>query len=506
MSQLSQFDVTKILLTNFSSSSAAEEQAKELKLGFSANYQLARLAIGRSLGEADFPEAAPDARGRTIKGQQLFGSEGEELLWIGLLVTHFKTHRPKIEFNINAFQSLVRDHWHRGIGLLLNDWREANGRYEKFIDILVTRRALLPEITNGDSGNGTDSWPDRSGAVWLKLGSIVDEDREARWVANGKGYAPNVALMGQAGSGKTHTMLNVLKQAQEQSGAPVILIDLGKGELADNLELAKQLDANIIRVPEQAIPLDMFHRNEESDNAAHVLQSFRDSFERAMTSKPGAKQLDAFREALRPVFSFQDQISLPQIKQALDRYYSDQRLKTDSVIATINDLIQFNLFDPQQSPGEFFKKNWIITFGNATDTSKKLAAFLLIDALHNYLKRCPESPVDENGYRSLRLLLAIDEAKPLLSGRHPGLSNLLRLHRSKGLCVMLASQSPDDYEGTSDDYLEQIGLPVCFRTNANSSRVLNNMFRRTPNFSSLDPGICLSVLEPGGDMCKIRAF
>lgn len=71
---------------------------------------------------------------------------------------------------------------------------------------------------------------------------------------------------------------------------------------------------------------------------------------------------------------------------------------------------------------------------------------------------------------------------------------------------MLASQSPDDYEGTADDYLEQIGLPICFRTNASSSRVLNNMFRATPNFSALDAGVCLSVLEPTGIMCKVKAF
>lgn len=58
----------------------------------------------------------------------------------------------------------------------------------------------------------------------------------------------------------------------------------------------------------------------------------------------------------------------------------------------------------------------------------------------------------------------LDESRTLLANRHPGLSNLLRLHRSKGLAVMLASQSPDDYDGTSDDYFEQIGLPICFRT------------------------------------------
>lgn len=501
-----QFDITKALLANFSCSKLADEQAKELKLGFSANYQLARLAIGRSLGEADFPVAAPDARGRIIKGQQLFGNDGEELLWIGLLVTNLKQHLPKTPLTLDALQSMVRDHWHRGVSLLLDDWRDAEGRYEKFIEILVTRRAMLPE-ENPEAGSGdeTKDWIGGKGPVWLQLGQLLDENREARWLVNGQGYAPNIALMGQAGSGKTRTMLRLLEQAREQSGAPVILLDLGKGDLASNTDLARRLDAEILRVPEQPIPLDMFHRNEDTDNAAHVLQSFRDSFERAMTSKPGAVQLDAFREALRPLFAYQERITLPQIKQALDRHYGEHKMRTDSVIATINDLIQFNLFTPEQSPAGFFQKNWIITFGNATDTSKKLAAFLLVDALHNYLKRCPEAPLNE-GHRALRLVLAVDEARPMLIGRHPGLSNLLRLHRSKGLCVMLASQSPDDYEGAADDYLEQIGLPVCFRTNATSPRVLNNMFRTSPNFSALDAGVCLSVLEPAGTMRKIKAF
>ncbi len=502
---MSQIDVTKMLLANYSSSKQADELSKELKLGFQARYQLARMAIGRSLGEFDYPPPAPDVRGLPIKGMQLFGNSGEELLWIGLLVTNFKQHLPKAALTIDAIQTLVRDHWHRGVGLLLEDWREAEGRYEKFIDILITRRALLPqESTNGEGEQ--PEWFDKKGPVWLSLGQVEEENREARWLVNGIGYAPNIALMGQAGSGKTRTMLKLLKQAQEQSGAPVILLDLGKGELANNAELAKQLDAEVLRVPEQAIPLDMFHRNEETDNPAHVLQAFRDSFELAMASKPGAKQLDAFRESLKPLFKHQERITLPHIKQALDRYYSEHKLKTDSVTATINDLIQFKLFEPEETPDDFFQRNWIITFGNATDTSKKLAGFLLVDAMHNYLKRCPEASLDIEGHRSLRLLMAVDEARSMLGSRHPGLSNLLRLHRSKGLFVMLASQSPDDYEGAADDYLEQIGLPVCFRTNANSPKVLNNMFRGTPNFSALEQGVCLSVLEAAGVMRKIKVF
>ncbi len=70
----------------------------------------------------------------------------------------------------------------------------------------------------------------------------------------------------------------------------------------------------------------------------------------------------------------------------------------------------------------------------------------------------------------------------------------------------MASQSPDDYDGQSDDYMEQIGLPVCFKTNATSTAVLNNMFKakRNLNFSALEPGVCLTVLD--GATSRVVAF
>lgn len=508
---MSEFNLTTVLLSNFSASKQADDESREIsnRLGFTANYQLARLALGRSLGEPDYPDSAPDARGRTIKGLQLFGDEDEgSTLWIGLLVTNLKQHSPKSALTLETFQKLVRDHWHRGIQLLLVDWRETGKDYQKFVEILITRRASLPyKDSDTPTTDGVNPISTTSALpIWLALGSVVDDGIEARWLANGIGYAPNIALMGQAGSGKTRTMLDFLEQARRQTDAPIILLDLGKGELANKPDLIKALNAKVLQVPEQAIPLDMFQRSDAPNSPADVLQGFRDSFQRAMQSKPGPKQLDAFREALTPLFNqSNNRITLQNIKQALVSYYADYKKgEVDSIIATINDLIQFKLFEPEQPPEEFFQQNWIITFGNAQETSKKLAAYLLIDALHNYLKRCQEAPTDSEGHRAVRLFLAIDEVRPLLAARHLGLSNLLRLHRSKGLCVMLASQSPDDYEGSADDYLEQIGLPVCFRTNATSTKVLNNMFRSTPNFSALEPGICLSVLD--GTMRKIRAF
>jgi DNA sulfur modification protein DndE len=100
--------------------------------------------------------------------------------------------------------------------------------------------------------------------------------------------------------------------------------------------------------------------------------------------------------------------------------------------------------------------------------------------------------------------MAVDEARHILSSKHLALSDCIRLHRSKGLVVTLASESPDDYDGAGDDYLENIGLPICFKTNAKSTQVLQNMFKSRVSFATLPTGVCLSLRN--GRSVKVKAF
>lgn len=74
---MTSFETNQVWLSGFTSSAEAKRLGTELfqHLGFSAHHQLARLAIGRSLGEAEFPPSAQNARGFNIKGNLLFGDE-----------------------------------------------------------------------------------------------------------------------------------------------------------------------------------------------------------------------------------------------------------------------------------------------------------------------------------------------------------------------------------------------------------------------------------------------
>lgn len=509
---MADWTIEKALLANFASSSEAYRQTDELRvrLGFAARAPIARMAIGRSLGETTIPPKVPDMMGKPIKGDTLFGVE-EHPLWIALLVANFRDLFPKAAVTLPAIQDAVARHWHRGMELLMADWKEAGG-YPKFVEILITRRATLPDeaapVRPEGAGSNTEGWTGPEAVakpVRLDLGREEGSDEPFVWTVNGVGYSPHIAVMGQAGSGKTRTMLQALRQMHAQTGAPVLLLDLGKGDLADNADLARELDARVLRVPQDPIPLDMFHGSCRSDtDASDSVLGFRDSLAKVMQSRPGAMQLEHIREALRPLFARNERISLEDIRDRLKGHYEENAIRVDSVISAINDLTERSIFSPDLSPSSFFSRSWIITFAHARDTVKNLAAYMLLDSLNAYMKRLDEAPQDERGHRAVRMALAIDEARHLLASRHKALSDNIRLHRSKGLVVALASQSPDDYDGAGDDYLENIGLPVCFKTNAASTTVLQNMFRGKVSFAGLGTGVCMTLKD--GRPAKVKAF
>lgn len=496
------FDMNELFTAHFSISTDAAETARKLKrdLGFESNYEVARLALGLSMGQDRYPVKQGSGSAGTIRGNILFGKD-DYPLWIGLLLANYLHYHPEEENNISLsmLQSAVRAHWDNGVRIMADLWEQCDEDENKFWDKLIRSHADLPDVVLHEEkvfGSSFSSSP--AGAVRLVLGHVLRKNGETgdEFVheVNGKGYAPHIAIMGQAGSGKTRVMTHILRQMKKQAQCPVILVDLGKGDLGRNDALIQSLGATVLSVPEQPIPLDMFHVADMSDTnlTTAAMENFRDAFAQ-VAGKLGPKQSDNIAEALLPLFRTQQRITFQKIKETVDTFYADNGLSKDSVVSTVNSLTLRELFRPELSPDEFFRKSWVITFANARTEVKTFAVCLLLSALDFYLKRQPEAALDADGYRSLHLVLAIDEARELLGMNHVGLANNIRLHRSKGLSVILVSQSPDDYDGKKDDYLENIGLPLCLKTNAASPRSLKNMFKGDVNFASLQPGTCYSV-------------
>ena len=503
---------------NFKTSKRADgvNDLMKSKLGLQHRYEPARLAIAHSLA---MPDQAPslsdndaDDSGKVIMGKTLFGDD-ESPVWVAMIVEKAGLLHPTVE----DIQEQVRRHWHRGILLLQTEWENCGEVYEQFI-LFLAQRAGLPAHGESTTTATGDDWntAQRVGAaipVTVRLGDPGTDEKTglpANWLMNGKG-SPHIAVMGGTGSGKTRLARSLLGQIRDQAKVPCVIFDF-KGDLAGNPDFVNEVGATVVSSPANAVPLDVLHIPDKSQiEITNAAMRFRESFVRIPKNKIGAVQQDALRDAARAAFQKHrpgKPIEIVTVRDELLTIYTQTSRRPDVVTSTFNDLTQggWKLFDPRMAPAAFFRQSWIIDVHDAPETAQRLIVFLALDALYAYFKSLSDSAMDPGGHRALRLVLVVDEARRVLSYGQPSLISLVRESRSKGMSVFLISQSPEDFDTVEDNFLDQIGLTVCFRANGTSPRVLKACLGQTVDLAGLPDGVAVSRLPGVSGITRIKAW
>jgi S-DNA-T family DNA segregation ATPase FtsK/SpoIIIE len=144
---MSSISLQQIMSSRFRTSAEAERATVSLmsNLGLSTKANVARLSISRSLALGHFSDDIVDSKGLEIPASILF-TQDDVSAWVGLIVTHAKINSGDAIDSMESFRSAVRKHWHRGTRLLMQDWEESSGNFDKFLETLIIRRADLPDV------------------------------------------------------------------------------------------------------------------------------------------------------------------------------------------------------------------------------------------------------------------------------------------------------------------------------------------------------------------------
>lgn len=473
-------------------------------LGAVTRNVVARLAIARSLSVREPPAALDEKGGKLIKGENLFGEDLRA--WVVLLLEHEPSASVR---DVPALQDVVRRHWARGLRLLDEEWKSSGGDFNKFLLALASHAGFR---TGGaavaDHADGVAPGIREPRPVVLTIGDVGEDlttRQKVEWTMNGPGRSPHIAVMGTLGTGKTRTAMTMVRAMRAQSGCPVLLFDMGKGDLAADHALVEALGATVIEPTRTPVPLDVLHVD-PSDQSGVVTAAmrFRESFIRVPPSRLGGAQQDLLRDAAQRALVGARPVRLRDVRDRLREVYAERKRKDDVATATFNDMMSWQLFEPQMKPAEFFSKSWIIDVHKAPETAQRLVVFLLLDALYAYLTQAADTSVDAQGHRAMRIVLVVDEARKVLAYEQQSLIGLVRESRSKGGAVVLISQSPDDFDQVEEDFLENIGLGVVFRTNARPQQ-LTRMLGSSVDLASLKDGVCVTRLVDRG-LVRVQAW
>jgi hypothetical protein len=481
---------------------------------------MARLAIARSLYEPAIPSALAlpqnSEMGSPIEGVHLFGEDHE--VWACLICASVKY----VVGDGKGFQSLTEAHWHRGAQLLNEDYRDVKESAEAF----VARIASMVPCLSGVAVPVRSDLKEAGGPIVLKFGtesSSYPHQGEIQFVLNAPGTSPHIAILGKTRSGKSRTGLDMAAELIHKTNLPFLLID-PKGEFVKDGALVAKAEwggetlrryfpeIQALDVPFTPIPLDFLWQSPTvaPHEQARIASGFKDSFQKCVRAK-GDVVLNILRESVLELLREQaGSISLSDVRERFTAQAEAQGKNTGSIGAKLSELDALGIFVPNDPPASFFSKRWVLSLGGCSEEAKKLAMFLVLDALNSYILSLEESAVDASNHRALRHLLVVDEAREILMYKHGALSSLIRKSASKGGVVMLLSQGPDDFDQEEDDFLEQMGTVGVFALSASNVKNLTGTFgkkMKVEDFAdkNLPAGVAL-VKFPGNPPRKVLSW
>lgn len=222
----------------------------------------------------------------------------------------------------------------------------------------------------------------------------------------------------------------------------------------------------------------------------------------SINSKLGVVQKGVLTEAIRTAYAKRAGSDKPYpdfqdvLKIAMEMYEEENK-KDDSLIEVLRDLSDFDLFwkhGNENEPIEKLSNRTMLIDVHTMPVLKELVAYLVIERLYKEMAVLPDSPI-QDGKRTIRTILVIDEAHNYLSQKNIFLERIIREGRSKGIVVFFASQSPNDYQQkffNFQELLEFVYVFQCEGVSASSIQEILGCSRKT----AIDLQTEIARLEP----------
>lgn len=446
-----------------------------LKLGGQDDYIVARIAFGRSLQISGEPQIK-----RVFEGKA--GDKRKEIQFSTLEQDHGVLMRALITQKYNRFltgeeyQDLLEQHIEHGLWLIRTETETLSGYdYLSYIAQAVTGK--------NPTGNRTvDYVPNQSAINPSIINPYIGKDKktqEAIYFPINIRNNPHFAIIGGSGSGKTYFLKHLLNEIRSQSKYKTnfIIFDYKDGDIATDEKFVKATRAKVIDVKKRPLPLNLFwdsigDEREEKACAERIVNLVTN-----VEGKIGKVQEQNLYNAV--VTAFEEHRPYPDfyiINDILDEITDG---KADSLTSVLRPIVDQKYFvsNKQHKYENWTDETFII---DIHDIEKKdLICFFVLNQIHRELKKLGVAPVDkETNAKHIRTVIVIDEAHYFLSQpkRAKILQNMIRDVRSAGGAIILASQSPDDYDKADFDFLEQMEFPVVLKSTPKSHKFLEQKF------------------------------
>jgi len=313
----------------------------------------------------------------------------------------------------------------------------------------------------------------------IPIGRILNDTRIIFWDPF-KAINPHILIVGPTGSGKTETLLAILRRAHIIYNSTIIFVDV-KGDIIKRL-IEREIDHVLIDIPDTSLgSLEPYYTSSWL-RLYQVFDSIVESYEIDDLRLQGA-----LFKILKKVYEKKD---VPKWEDVFSEISEEEDL--NGIIERI--LREIASLDRRDTGHYKIVKNKInvITLRSLSKEREELLRYainMIFQDMINMTSR--ENPDDQ-----VKTFLGLDEAWMLLSrGLSKRIINLMRLARGYGLSVALATQDFRDFGENWDLIVENIGLLIIM---SNPNR---NFWREASDFLKINNKLIedLMILMKRGD-------
>lgn len=465
---------------------------KRLRMSGQDDYIPIRIAFGRSIQTNVEPVVPDDVIGKSSKRKELALTTFEQQQ--GILFQALLTQKYKRKIEEDEYVDTLTKHIEHGLYIIALDTERLSG-----YDYLVTVTSGKKFKEGFNLPATSDSNFKHTDVLKLHIGKAKDSKQDIDYAIN-MANNPHVAIMGAPGSGKTFFLKHLLREIRKKSNfnTNFVIFDYKDGDIATDKSFATDCRAEVIDLKERPLPINVFvgvgdDDKEQKSRAERIVELVKN-----VEANIGKVQENNLYQAI--LSSYQQLNANSQLGAMLsgsniatdisnENHYPDftmvrtelERInpRPDSLTSVLRPLIDLHYFAERHEP---IYQDWV----NRTEIidihqieRKELVVFFVLNQIHKELKKLGTAPADPvTGARQIRTVIVIDEAHYFLGNKKRAkiLADMIRDIRSAGGAVILASQSPDDYDKDDFDYLELMEYAVVLKSTPSSSKFLQQKF------------------------------
>lgn len=388
---------------------------------------------------------------------------GPDEVFLKAMLSYVHNMPDITEDDFYSNKSLIKNHIDNGCDHLARLFEESGHSS----DLLLKKIMELVEFSGRKEirGSGLDIFIGKS---------ILDKKEINLEINNTRKHAnSHLAIMGKPGVGKTQLLIKILADIRIKSNYQTNFIFFDyKGDVVDNqkfIDIAKVQPFRLLQ-GNQTLPINPFVLPNYEEQTINVSAREKAESFASINSKLGVVQKGALTEAIRAAYAKRagSKLPYPDFQDVLDitlQMYEEDNKKDDSLIEVLRDLSDFDLFwkhGSENEPIEQLTNRTLLIDVHAMPVLKELVGYLVIERLYKEMAAMPDSPV-QDGRRTIRTILVIDEAHNYLGQKNIFLERIIREGRSKGIVVFFASQSPNDYQQKFFNFQELLEFAYIFQ-------------------------------------------